>query len=505
MHRKQVVLNIGANFISTTIGLLISFLLTPFIVNNLGAEAYSFLPISSNFTAYMAIMTTALTTMTSRFVTIKVHQNDLEAANVYYSTSFYTNTVLAAIVFIIFGLIVFYLPSIVNIPVGILWDVRLLFIFMFLTFITNLLQTNFGVPAFCMNRLDVSSIISIVGSVTRVGVLLVCFAFFTPRIFYIGLATWISALCMLFINVIASLKIMPQLRIKFALVKVKVIGELFSSGIWNSINQLSAVLLTGLDILIANIMLGVTPSGLLAVAKTAPIALQTLVNILPTTFFPFLTILYARETRENYLKELILTTKYSSLILSIPIAGFTVLASDFLKIWVPTLDQQLLTELSLLTMVSLIASFSVLPMKYIFTITNKLKWASLAIFLTGILNVLIVLIFITRTNFGLYAIAGVSSVLEILRSLIFIPLYAAYCLDLKKGTFYPVIIKSLLNIGLLLIIYGGIVYFWEINNWISLIACTFVFVIIGIVSGVLFMLNQNEKMKLISLVKSKFS
>lgn len=502
MRRRQVIYNILANLISTLIGLAISFLLTPYIVSNLGAEAYSYVPISSNFTAYMAIMTTALTSMTARFVTLNVHQNDFEKANKYYSTSFFTNAYISLIVFFIFGLTVIFLPQIINIPLTLLSDVRLLFMLMFLTFITNLLQSNFIVPAFCSNRLDVTSSISILGSLSKVGILVVCFIFFEPRIYYIGLATLGSTMVMSVLNIFSGLRIMPMLRIQYSLVKKEIVKELFSSGIWNSFNQLSAVLLTGMDILIANIILGPNPSGLLAVAKTAPLALQTLVNIIPSTFSPFLTIMYAKVSGEKYLSELISTVKYSSILLSIPIAGFIILAPSFLKVWVPSINNQILTDLSLLTMISMVASFSVLPLQSVFGITNRLKWSSLAIFISGVLNITLVMILIYNTDLGLYAIAGVSSFLEIFRNLVFVPLYAAHCLGQRSFTFYPIIGKSILNIMILMFLYALVVAVWPINNWTSLIACAALLSLIGLAFGITFMLSDNDKKSILANISS---
>lgn len=493
MQRKQVFLNIGANFLSAVIGLSISFLLTPFIVSNIGSDAYSFVPISSNFTNYMAIITLALTSMTSRFVTINVHKNNMVRANEYYSTSVYSNFLLSGVISVIMFFIIIFLDRIINIPMEIMADVRLLFIFMFLTFLANLGQSAFLVPAFSMNRLDITSFISIFGSIVRILVLVICFTFFRPNIYYIGLSAFIVSITQGVLHFYTSRKVMPSLKAKFHQIKIGFIVELFSSGVWNSFNQLSNVLLTGLDLLIANIILGSVASGILAVAKTVPIALQTLSNVLPLSFHSYLTILYAKESRTMFLKELKYTLKFSSLLLGIPIAGFIALASVFLKIWVPSIASQTLTTLVLLTMISMVANFSTLPLQNIFTITNKLKWPSIAIFITGILNVSIVFLLINFTNYGLYAIAGVSSLLEIVRSMFFIPIYAAFCLNEKKTVFYPSILKSLVNIGMLIAVFIYIVNSVDIHSLDRLLYVSILFAILGLFIGINFMLNREEK------------
>lgn len=177
MRRKQLFLNISANAISVLISLGISFFLTPFIVNNIGKEAYSFVPISNNFVSYMAILTMAITSMTSRFVTLRVHKDDPDAANIYYSTSFYSNIFISLVCALGFTLILINLSKIVNVPEVIFQDVRLLFAFMFITFIVNVSAAVYSVSAFCQNRLDITSTISIVASLFRVLVIFVLFRF----------------------------------------------------------------------------------------------------------------------------------------------------------------------------------------------------------------------------------------------------------------------------------------------------------------------------------------
>ena len=69
-EKKQTVVNLIAKIISYGATLLISFFLTPYLVEKLGKEAYSFYPIANNFVNYMGVITIALNSMASRFITI---------------------------------------------------------------------------------------------------------------------------------------------------------------------------------------------------------------------------------------------------------------------------------------------------------------------------------------------------------------------------------------------------------------------------------------------------
>ncbi|MGB7594980.1 MAG: hypothetical protein WBL80_05415, partial [Erysipelotrichaceae bacterium] len=279
--------------------------------------------------------------------------------------------------------------------------------------------------------------------------------------------------------------------------------ELASSGIWNSFSQLSSILMTGMDLLIANIMLGASPAGVLAVAKTAPMALLMLINVVPQAFAPQLTITYAKETRVVFRKELISTLRVTALLTAIPIAGFIALSSEFFKLWVPTMANGELSILGIWTMVSMVASFGVLPLVYLFTITNKLKLPSLVVFCMGIANIIIVLFLLRYTSLGLYAIAGVSSILEGFRYLIFIPIYAAKCLDEPRSTFYPSIFRSLTYMGMLLIGFKGIAILIPATHWAILLLDAGLMAAFGVVLGYFFMFDPDTRVKVNGFIHRK--
>lgn len=55
----------------------ISFLLTPYIIDTVGKEAYGFVGIANNFVSYAKLITLALNALAMRFITIKIHENNI--------------------------------------------------------------------------------------------------------------------------------------------------------------------------------------------------------------------------------------------------------------------------------------------------------------------------------------------------------------------------------------------------------------------------------------------
>jgi hypothetical protein len=126
------------------------------------------------------------------------------------------------------------------------------------------------------------------------------------------------------------------------------------------------------------------------------------------------------------------------------------------------------------------------PLHNVFMMTNRLKFNAMVHLVYGIVSTLTVLIFLWTTDYGIYAIAGVSTIYGVLLPFVFQIPYAALCLDVPKTTFYPVIIKSMgvfaLMIGVGFVLSIGMMP----STWLGLVlACA----VLGVVSvGILYFL-----------------
>ena len=124
---------------------------------------------------------------------------------------------------------------------------------------------------------------------------------------------------------------------------------------------------------------------------------------------------------------------------------------QFYSLWVPSLDAKALTILSLLTCMAFIPSAGTQTLYNVFTATNHLKVNSVAFLTTGILNLGVVYFLLGHTSLGVYAIAGVSSSLTIVRNLLITAPYTAKLLELPWYEFYKDVGISLLCCALNLV------------------------------------------------------
>ena len=81
---KQLFINIIASFVSFGVGMGINFFLSPYIIENVGTEAYGFVQLANNFITYFSILTIALNSMSSRFISVSYFKDDILSANEYF-------------------------------------------------------------------------------------------------------------------------------------------------------------------------------------------------------------------------------------------------------------------------------------------------------------------------------------------------------------------------------------------------------------------------------------
>ena len=119
-------INLLVRMVSFVIHLLISFGLSRYVVEKIGADAYGFVSLANDFTGYAEILTVALNSMASRFITVSIHREDYESADKYFTSVIFSNIFLALALTVPFTLIVLFLDRIVNVSNDLLSDVRVL-------------------------------------------------------------------------------------------------------------------------------------------------------------------------------------------------------------------------------------------------------------------------------------------------------------------------------------------------------------------------------------------
>lgn len=502
---KQLAINLAASIVTFVVGMGISFLLTPHIVGNLGAAAYGFVGLSTNVIDYTTLLTIALNSMSSRFITISYTQGKIDEANKYFSSVFYANLALAGAIFLVMGGCVLYIDKIFEVPDNLVVDVKILFSLLALNSIIGLLTNILAIATFVKNRLELSSIRQIVGKIIQASTIVLLFGCFTAHLWYIGIAGLLMVLYTSYCNYRYTLYLTPELKLSRKNFSFQFVKELLSSGIWNAFNKLGIMLGQGFDLVIANLFIGSTAMGIFSISRQIPFIIISLCATTASVFAPMLTQLYANNDIESFKNEINKAIRILGFIVSIPLSFLYVFGEDFYSVWMPTQDSFQLYLLSVLCALELSLSLPLEVIWNIFTVTNRLKVSSIFLFCNHLLTFLIVLgcmFIVDDTMMKLIILASTRTVLGIIRSLTFLPIYGAFCVHLPKGSFYMDVLKSFISTIIVCILLCLIKQFLSIQTWSGMTVSIILTSVIAIVINVVVVLTKRDRGLLLHKVKS---
>lgn len=490
--KKRLAINLTAQIMAFAVNMGVSFIVTP-IIEEISTELSGFVSLANNFVTCAQIVVSALNTMASRFITIHIHKKDEEQANEYFSSVFFGNLMMACVFLIPMLTLIIFIDKLFQVPSLYVTDIRILWFFLFANFFVSIVGSVFGVATYCRDRLDLNSIRTIHAEIIRVVFLVTAYNFFPKYIWYIGVASLLHTTYLTLSNIQFTRRLLPEIHIKKIYFCWKKVWELISLGLWNSLTRLSQVLLDELDVLISNIFIGATAMSALSNAKYVPTAISGLMGTIVGVFSPQITIAYAKGDKKQLVEIIKSSNRIMIFMMSIPIAFVTAYGDIFFSLWLTERDPHEMHMLALLGMGVLYVSMSIQVLYHVFIITKKVKANSVVMIVSGVLSTTIVFILLETTNLGLYAIAGVSTVLGLLRNLIFTPIYASKCLELKWNTFYSDIFTGLLSIACISVVAFASRFVFTIDSYLSLIRVGIIVGIVALIMNFFIILKKDDR------------
>ena len=506
MNKKRLLVNLISNILSFTLQLGISFILTPIITEKVGDAAYGFIGLANNFVSYANIFTVIINSMASRFITYEMTKGNVKKSNKYYSSVFIIDIIMSIIIGVLSALLIVNIQYIIDVPEELTLDVKITFTLAFLNLILSIMSTIFTVATYVKNRLEIEAIRNIIGNIIRAIFLVVVFSLCTPKIYFIPFGALIMTTFILVANIKITKNIAPELKISKKFFDKNCVKTLTKSGIWNSINNLSKTLLTGLDLLIANLFIGADAMGLLSIAKTIPTNVESLLSTMANIFSPQFVILYSKHKIKELIDSVNFSTKIIALIMIVPIAGLVVFGQDFFGLWLPSKSIDEINQIQILSILSLmpyIVSVNNYTLFILDTTTNKLKRPVIATAIMSIASTITTIILLMTTNLGIYAVAGVSSIYWCIKVIFFNTINADKNLRLKWYTFFNQFLKNIICLLIVLCFYIVVKLNIVIYTWGQFIKVVIPIGIIGYIFAFLILFNKKEKMVILNKIKEK--
>ena len=231
--------------------------------------------------------------------------------------------------------------------------------------------------------------------------------------------------------------------------------------------------------------------------------------MISAVFAPIFTQLYAKKQNEELMKYINKSIRILSFFSSIPIACLWLLGEDFYKLWLPSEDASILQKVTILSTIVFIVAMPLESLWNIFNITNKLKYSTLTMFLNSVIVIVVILSSMYMTDselIRLYVLASTRSFVGVIRTILFLPLYGAYCLNQPRFVFYKSASKAIACTCLTVTLLYVIIKDYAIDGWLSLIIMGIVISATCIIINYFGVLTKNDRefiIKKILKIKNK--
>lgn len=439
----------------------------PFLVRQLGPAAYGLVPLASMITSYMALVTFGLDAAVARSLSISLERRDYRHANVVFNVALWGNLAVALLLAVpgIIGIV--HVERLVRIPPGYETATRWLFAGTVAAFLLNQVRTPFGAPGFSLNRLDLLNLVTVTETLTRVGLVVLLFFVFSPRIEYVGAAilagTTVSA-----VGTIWMWKVLtPDLHIGIRNFDWKLLRSLCSTGGWVIVSQIGVMLYLNIDLVVANRLFGPGDSGRYAAVLQLPALLRALGIAVGEIFAPTMYQMYARGEIQELATYLNRAIKFLGLVMALAIGLICGFAQPLLQLWLGPSFGSMAPILTLMT-IHLCINLSMYPLYAVPLAANRVKVPGFVTLAVGVINLGLALLLAGVFGWGLYGLAAAGAISLTLRHLVFTPLYGAAVLHQPLRTFYPRVVPILAatvgTFGLCRLM----LWKWSLTNWVDL-------------------------------------
>lgn len=502
---KRNIYNIIATLSAFIINLLMQFFLSPYIVKHIGVDAYGFISVANNIVLIVDLFMVAINSMVGRFVALEVHRGNIQKASEYYSTVFLCNLVFFCLLVVVSVISIIHLDMLMYIPQRLYEDVQILFFCMLINFGISMFGALLSISYIVTNKLYLSSMIQVQGTILRGSIVLALFVVFTPHLFYYGIAVLAATIYMRIGDLYYKRKLINFIRSDNRYFDFKCLKELVDAGFFNLINRVGSVLSVNLDILLVTFLLGPIEAGILGLAKIIPNILYGITGTLVQVFFPSFLKLYAERNFKLLYLEIVKSMKIFSLIFSVPIVITWSFGDIFFRLWVPSQDAGLLYLVSISFLITMTVMGPTTLLYNVFTVVNKLQLNSLMILITGIINGLGIFYILKLQLGGLITIAVFPTCINLLRNFFFVTPYGALCIKLKWYVFYKEQIYSFVAV-LITVTLGILLKKWFIiHTWGELIAASILITIVSIAIQLILVYDKKERLELGRMIKNKIS
>jgi membrane protein EpsK len=460
----RFVVNVGSNVCYAVLNTAVMVWYVPFLLHHLGVAAFGMISLANSLVMYAAIISTGLDVAIGRFLAIDLNRGDDVGANRTFNTALALSLAACAILALPAGIVTYFFPVLFKIPAGQELATQFLFASVCVTTLAAIISGNFGVASLISHRFDLRNIVRSLTSLSRAGVSALCFMIWTANLWYVAVGFIVSAGVGLIGDVAIWRSLTPQLRIARRDIDLQQLRAFMGFGGWVTVSQIGFLLLTQVDLVVVNAVLGAEMTGAYGSLLLFPTLIYTMMEMVAAVLSPAILARYAVGDVEGLRRIASRSVKMLGIGLALPIGLLCGFGRPLLILWLGSEFAHL--NLLLVFLVGhLTVNLAVRPLAFVLTAYNLVKVQGLVTLALGAANLALA---IAVARWGVAWVAAAYALIYTIRNAVFLSSYCAVVMRLPRQAFYTPLLSSAL--GTLGVAFAAQVVsqLWWPNSWLIL-------------------------------------
>lgn len=466
----NTVCNLGSHLISAAI----AFFLTPYLIAELGLEAYGFYPVAVELMAVFALFSGMLNATATRYVAVEMAGGREENAGRYFSTVFFSNIALSGLLLLPMAAAILFCDRFLNIPEGMVGELRIFFLLMLASVLVDGIFSVFGVAYSVTERLDLRAGQQLTAVLVKAGLLWLLLSVFRPSVISVGVAVLAASFAAGLVSLTMSRYLAPRLAVSIADVSRLHLKHVVASGFWYSFSRLGVFLITGAFLFAVNLLYGARAGGTYSVALTVSRVLSGVLTVLAGLFMPTMEKRFATgevEALAQTVRRGQRTVGFFALVGTSMCIGF---CREFFSLWLGAENTPTLRLLTVLLVLPSLSVASALPILDLALVMDRMRRLSLLFVGGTLLGLAAAIAAGAFLHAPVLVMAAVSAGVQIVWYSGVLPLVAGRLLGAEPLTFYLPVLRTYLGCAVAV---GFVVFVksvFAVDSWLRL------FVMLGV-------------------------
>ena len=352
-NNKRIAKNTLLLYCRTFLLMIISLYTSRVILSTLGVDDYGVYNVVGGFVAMFAVISGALSSSISRFITFELGHGDKDKLNQIFSTSVNIQILIGLLILILGETVgIWFLNTQLNIPSGRMVAANWVLQCSLFSFIINLISVPYNAAIIAHERMKAFAYVSILEAILKLSVVYLLLVFDFDKLILYAIFNVLVALTVRIVYGVYCSRNFDECHYRFVYDK-SLLKEMTGFAGWNFLTNGAYILNTqGVNILV-NIFFGVTANAARGLATQVDAAIIQFVNNFTTAINPQIIKSYAIGNKESMFKLIVRGTKFSYFMLLLFAIPFICEADTILMLWLGEVPPQTTTFLRLTVLASM--------------------------------------------------------------------------------------------------------------------------------------------------------